>query len=156
MRHLRKMCALLALTFASCAAIYSQAVTGTVLGTVEDSSGAVVPNAKVTLTEVNTNISRTTQTNSSGNYTFPNIPEGNYSVAVESTGFKKETKENIRVDINMNARIDVTLEPGAVSESVVVTAEPPPLQTDRADTGLSLSTVQTASLPLGVNRNFQS
>src|SRR5581483_4579093 len=129
MKHLGQMCALLALLFAACVGIYAQAVTGTVLGTVEDSSGAIVPNAKVTLTEVNTGISHTTQTNGSGNYTFPNTPEGNYSVSVESTGFKKETKENVRVDINMNARVDLTLQPGAVSESVVVSAEPPPLQT---------------------------
>lgn len=153
---LGQMCALLALAVCFCGAVYAQAVTGTVLGTVEDSSGAVVPNAKVVLTEVNTSVSRATETNASGNYTFPSVPEGNYSVSVESPGFKKETKENIRVDINMNARVDVTLQPGQVSESVIVTAEPPPLQTDKADTGLTLSTVQTASLPLSDNRNFQS
>ncbi|HEX4748240.1 MAG TPA: carboxypeptidase regulatory-like domain-containing protein [Bryobacteraceae bacterium] len=156
MKHLRVMCAMLALCLATCASLYAQAVTGTVLGTVTDSSGAVVQNAKVTLTEVNTGIAHTTQSNASGNYTFPDLPEGNYSVTVESTGFKKETRANVRLEINTSARVDVTLQPGAISESVVVTAEPPPLQTDKADTGLSLSSVQTASLPLGVNRNFQS
>ncbi|MBV8894981.1 MAG: TonB-dependent receptor [Acidobacteriaceae bacterium] len=150
------MCALLALLVSGCAGVYSQAVTGTVLGTVQDSSGAVVPNAKVALTEVNTGIVHNTQTNDSGNYTFPDLPEGNYSVTVEAPGFKKETKENNRVDVNMNVRVDVTLQPGSLSESVIVTAEPPPLQTDKADTGLTLSTVQTANLPLSDNRNFQS
>ena len=156
MKHLRQMYALLALSLLFCVGLYGQAVTGTVLGTVTDSSGAALPNAKVTLTEVNTGVSRSTQSNDSGNYTFPAVPEGNYSVIIEATGFKKETKENVRVDVNTNARVDVTLQPGAITESVVVTAEPPPLQTDKADTGLTISTVQTAQMPLGVNRNFQS
>src|SRR5579875_68974 len=106
MKHLREMCALFAILIASCAAIYAQAVTGTVLGTVTDSSGAVVQNAKVTLTEVNTGIVHTAQTNASGNYTFPDLPEGNYSVTVEAAGFKKETKQNNRLDVNQNVRVD--------------------------------------------------
>src|SRR6201987_610929 len=141
MRHLRQMCALLALSLLLCVGAYAQAVTGTVLGTVLDSSGGAIPNAKVTLTEVNTGASRDTQTNDSGNYTFPSVPEGNYSVSIEAPGFKKETKPNVRVDVNTNARVDSTLQPGAITEQVVVTAEPPPLQTDRADTGMTISTV---------------
>ena len=157
MKHLREMCALLALLSAGCLAAYSQAVTGTVLGTVTDSSGAVVPNAKVTLTEVNTSIIHNTQTNNSGNYTFPDLPEGNYSVTIEASGFKKETKQNNRVDINSNVRIDAVLQPGEITESVVVTAEPSQLQTDRADTGRSLSTMTVSELPVLVsNRNFQA
>ncbi|HEX4231673.1 MAG TPA: carboxypeptidase regulatory-like domain-containing protein [Bryobacteraceae bacterium] len=157
MKHLRKMCALLALLGAGCLASYSQAVTGTVLGTVTDSSGAVVPNAKVTLTEVNTGILHKAQTNGSGNYTVPNLPEGNYSVTVEAPGFKKETKENNRVDINSNVRVDAVLQPGEISESVVVTAESSQLQTDRADTGRSLGTMTVSELPVLVsNRNYQA
>jgi len=157
MRHLRQMCALFALLFVACAYVYAQAVTGTVLGTVTDSSGAVVPNAKVTLTEVQTGIARTGQTNESGNYTFSNLPEGNYSVTVEAPGFKKVTKENNRVEVNSNVRIDAVLQPGQISESVVVTAEAPQLQTDRADTGRSIDSMNVASLPVLVsNRNFQA
>ena len=157
MKHLRQMCALFALLVACCAGVYAQAVTGTVLGTVEDSSGAVIPNVKVTLTEVQTGISHTTQTNGSGNYTFPDLPEGNYSVTVEAPGFKREVKENIRVDVNTNARVDVALQPGQVSESVIVTGEPPQLQTDRADTGRSIDSMNVSELPVLVsNRNFQA
>jgi hypothetical protein len=157
MKHLCKMCALLALLAAGSLAAYSQAVSGTVLGTVTDSSGGVVPNAKVTLTEVNTGIMHAAQTNGSGNYTFSNLPEGNYSVTVEAAGFKKETKENNRVEVNSNVRVDTVLQPGQLSESVVVTAEAPALQTDRADTGRSINSMAVSELPVLVsNRNYQA
>ncbi|MBV9611781.1 MAG: carboxypeptidase regulatory-like domain-containing protein, partial [Acidobacteriaceae bacterium] len=134
----------------------AQAVTGTVLGTVTDATGAVVANAKVTLTEVNTNVSRTAETNGSGNYTFPDIAEGTYTVTVEAPGFKKEIRSNVGVAINTSSRVDVQLQPGNISQSIEVTATPAQLQTDRADTTVSISTVQTAQLPLSDNRNFQS
>jgi Carboxypeptidase regulatory-like domain len=156
MRMFRLMSATFALVLVFQAIVYGQAVTGSVLGTVQDPSGAVVANAKITLTEVNTNTSRAGETNASGNYTFPDLPEGNYSVTVEAPGFKKEVRQNIRVDVNMGARVDVQLQVGNMVDTIEVSAAPPQLQTDRADTGLSLSTIQTASLPLSDNRNFQS
>ena len=67
--------------------IYSQAVNGTLVGTVSDSSGATVPNAKVTLAETNTGVSRNSTSNDSGNYTFSDLPPGTYSVTVELAGF---------------------------------------------------------------------
>ena len=70
-------------------------MNATLLGTVTDVSGAVVPNAKVTITEINTNVIHSGQTNESGNYLFPNLPPGMYSVAVEAKGFKKETRKDI-------------------------------------------------------------
>ena len=156
MKHLRWIFVLWALSpiFQVCA--FGQAVTGSVLGTVTDASGAVVPNAKVSLTEVNTSVSRSTVTNTSGNYTFPDLPEGSYSVSVEAPGFKKEIRQNIAVAVNTSARVDVQLQPGNISQSIEVTAAPPVLQTDRADTTVSISTMQTADLPLSDNRNFQS
>ena len=156
MKHLRWMFFFWALSpfFQTCA--LGQAVTGTVLGTVTDASGAVVPHAKVTLTEVNTSVSRSTETNTSGNYTFPDLPEGSYSVTTEAPGFKKEIRQNIALAVNSSARIDVQLQPGNISQSIEVTAAPPALQTDRADTTVSISTMQTAELPLSDNRNFQS
>jgi len=156
MKHLSWMIALWAVgsLYQTCA--YAQAVTGSVLGTVTDASGAVVANAKVTLTEVNTSVSRSADTNTSGNYTFPDIPEGGYTVTVEAPGFKKEIRESIRVDVNTSARVDVQLQPGNISQSIEVTAAAPPLQTDRADTTVTISTIQTAQLPLSDNRNFQS
>jgi hypothetical protein len=156
MKHLSWMLILCALLAISGTPIFAQAVTGTVVGTVTDSSGAVVANAKVTLTEVNTQVTRNAQTNNSGNYTFPNLPEGTYSVNVEAPGFQKEVRQNIGVAVNTTARVDVQLQPGNITQAIEVTAAPPALQTDRADTTVTLSTVQTAQLPLSDNRNFQS
>jgi hypothetical protein len=152
-------CAVGALTlsvFCLCLSAFGQAVTGTLLGTVTDSSSAVVANAKVTVTETNTGISRSGTTNNSGNYTFPDLTPGSYTVATELEGFKKELRDNITVDANTTARVDAVLQPGNLTQSVEVTAAPPALQTDRADTSVSLSTVQTANLPVGTNRNYQS
>jgi hypothetical protein len=154
-KHLRTMCAIVALIFVFRTVSFSQAVTGTVLGTVTDTSGGVAANAKVTLTEVNTNTARTDQTNASGNFTFPNVPEGNYRVDVELTGFKKAVRQNIGVSVNQNARVDVQLEVGNIVDTVEVTTAPPPLQTDRADIAVSISAEQTANLPTTGQRNFQ-
>src|ERR1035441_1938163 len=156
MKHLRTICALCALLLLTAGFGYSQAVNATLLGTVTDSSGAIVPNAKVILTEVNTGTNRTGQTNESGNYTFPDTPPGQYSITVEVSGFKKETRKDITLTVNSSTRIDVQLTPGNVTETVEVTGAPPLLQTDRADTGAQLEVVQTASLPLGTQRNYQS
>ena len=135
MRGLRVTCAMAALLLLCAGYVYSQAVNATLLGTVTDSSGAVAPNAKVVATEVNTGVSRSTQTNESGNYTFPDMPPGQYSVSVELQGFKKDMRRDISLIVNSSTRVDVVLQPGAVTESIEVTGAPPLLQTDRADTG---------------------
>lgn len=156
MRYSRYVCMLLALVWGAGNA-FSQAVNATLLGSVTDSSGAVVVNAKVTVTEGNTGVSRVGETNASGNYAFPDLTPGQYIVTVEVTGFKKETRRNIDVVVNTSTRVDIQLTPGNVSETIEVTAAPPLLVTDRADTGSKIETIQTESLPLlGANRNFQA
>ena len=77
----------------------------------------------------------TGQTNESGNYTFPDLPSRAYTVTVETSGFKKETRKDITLQVNSSTRIDVQLTPGNVTETVEVTGAPPLLQTDRADDG---------------------
>src|SRR3954454_4136158 len=148
MKLLRLVCALFALTSVFPGAVYGQAVNGSLLGTVADSTGALVPSAKVAITEVNTGVSRGAETNASGNYTFPNLPPGTYDVAVEQTGFKREVRSRVDVLVNATVRVDVTLQPGNVSESINVTAEPAPLQTDRSDTGRKIETKTIENLPL--------
>ena len=146
--------ALIAIAMAVCA--NAQAVNATLLGTVTDASGAVVANAKVIVTETNTAVSRTGETNGSGNYVFPDLPPGQYSVAVEMSGFKKETRTKVDLLVNSSTRVDVQLQPGNVSESVEVTASLPALVTDRADTGRQVDIAVVQNAPLGNNRNFQS
>ena len=156
MIHPRSMCAYVALFFLAVCSSFGQTVTATVLGTVDDISGASVAGAKVTITETNTGTVRVVTTNESGNYTFPDVPPGTYSVNVELTGFKREVRNSVVVQVNTSTRVDVRLQPGDVSESVEVTAGTPQLQTDRADVETKIDTVQTANLPTGTNRNFQS
>jgi hypothetical protein len=138
------------------APVMGQAVNATLLGTVTDSSGATVANAKVTITETNTGIGHTSQTNESGNYIFPDLPPGTYRVIAEQTGFKRESRAGIDLIVNSTERVDLVLQPGNMSETVTVEAETPILQTERADTGRKLETVLTENLPLGTNRNFQN
>ena len=83
-------------------------------------------------------------------------PPGSTRSRWRHPGFKKETRKDITLAVNSSTRIDVQLTPGNVTETVEVTGAPPLLQTDRADTGAQLEVVQTASLPLGTNRNYQS
>src|SRR5690349_8437554 len=117
---------------------FSQAVNATILGTVTDVGGGMVPKAKVVLTETNTGINRAGLTNESGNFTFPDLPPGVYSVTVEQPGFKKETRSNLAIGVNSTTRIDLQLTPGSVSETVEVSAAAAVLQTERADTGRTM------------------
>ena len=137
--------------------VFGQAVNSTVLGTITDASGAVVSGAKVTLTEADTNVSHNGQTNESGNFVFSDVPPGNYFVTVEMAGFKKEQRRNISLLVNTTQRVDIQLQPGNVTETVEVTAAPPELQTDSADTGTKVDSVAVSELPVLVsNRNYQA
>src|SRR6266852_778312 len=133
-----------------------QAVNATLLGTVTDSSGAPVANVKLTITELNTGISRSSQTNDSGNYVLPDLPPGTYRVIAEQSGFKRASRAGVDVIVNTTQRVDLVLQPGNVSETITVEAETPILQTERADTGRKIETVLTENLPLGTNRNYQN
>jgi len=133
-----------------------QAVNATLLGTVADSSGAAVASAKVTITEMKTGVSRTTTTNEDGNYQFPDLPPGQYEVSVEKEGFKRAVRSSIDVLVNSDVRVNISLQPGTVQQTVEVIADVPILQTDRADVGAKLENRQVVDLPLGNNRNFQN
>jgi hypothetical protein len=145
-----------AMALLSTSTAFGQAVSATLLGSVTDSSGGIVARAKVNAIDMNTASVHSSQTNDSGNYTFPDLPPGRYSVTVESPGFKKEVRSGIALDVNTSTRVDLQLQPGDVSESVEVSGTELALETDRADVGRKMDTVAVANLPLGVNRNFQS
>src|SRR5438309_5121572 len=153
--HVRRLVVCLALLFLSLSAYaFGQAVSATLLGSVSDSTGASVGRAKVTATETSTGAIHESITNDSGNYTFPDLTPGRYTVTVEANGFKKETHQNIDVLINSSTRVEFNLATGSVSETVLVTTAPPLLQTDRADISTKIEAKQVADLPLGTNRNF--
>ncbi|MBI3667001.1 MAG: TonB-dependent receptor [Acidobacteria bacterium] len=145
------VCALLCLPQSA----MGQAVYGSIFGTVTDPTGAVVPNAKVTITNVNKNTKFETTTNESGNYSRTQLISDLYQIEVEAAGFRKALLSNITVNADVSSREDVKLEVGNVSEQVEVTAEAPMLKSDRSDVAVTLSTKMLNELP-SFGRNWQA
>jgi len=133
-----------------------QTSNGTILGTITDSSHAVIPNVQVSLTDTGTNTRRSDSTNSQGYFVFPNLAPGTYRVDVEQPGFQKTVRSDIGLDANTTVRVDLQLTPGAVTETVDVTGEAPVLKTDRADTGGQIGSQTLDTMPMLHNRNYQS
>jgi Carboxypeptidase regulatory-like domain len=104
-------------------AAFGQTITGRISGTVRDESRDVVPDANVTVTNDATQIARTAQTDAEGFYVVTNLPPGGYTVAVERSGFKKVVKGGNVLVSDGRVAVDATLETGAVTETVTVTAE---------------------------------
>src|SRR3978361_659902 len=121
MKHQRMMYTLVACLLISASVAWSQAVNATLLGTVTDASGAVISNARVVAVETSTNVSHTAQTNDSGNYNLPDLPPGTYSVTAEMTGFKKESRTGVAVEVNTSTRVDLQLQVGNMIDTVEVT-----------------------------------
>src|SRR5215831_11644619 len=136
--------------------IHGQTLKGTVLGTITDSSQAVVSGAHISITDVNTNFHRTEITNEEGFNVFANLDPANYRLEAEHPGFRKVIRAGVDLTPNTTARIDMELTPGAVSEVVDVTAEAPLLQTDRTDTSAKIADQQLGTMPLLNNRNYQN
>lgn len=134
--------------------VFAQVTTADVLGTVTDNSGAVVPNAKVTLTNLATNETRTVQSNSEGEYTFTFLKPGNYSVKVEGSGFKAFVG-NVSVSAGDRARLNAQLQVGSTGETVQVEATTPLLQTDSSTVTATITQQAVQDLPLGT-RNLTS
>src|SRR6185312_17123905 len=112
---------------------FGQAVYGSIFGTVTDPSGAVIPNAKVTVTNTRKGTSDTVTTDASGNYRVTHLIPDLYQVKVESQGFETSVSESLQISADTAAKFDTALKTGAQTETVQVTAEAPQLKTDRAD-----------------------
>jgi len=148
--------AVLGLIVAACllpAVAAAQAVTGTILGLITDSTGAVMPGATVVLTNTGTGLLRVVTTDNNGEFTAPSLPTGTYSVKAELSGFKTVTRPDIPLGVDQRVRIDVKLEIGAVEESVTVTGTSPLVQTSSSELGTTVSEEQIKTLPLN-GRNF--
>ncbi len=146
---------LLLITFALVMAkgLFAQVDTGQVLGTVKDKSGAVVPGAKVTLTNEGTSFTISTTTGPDGTYIFTPVKIATYTVQAEYTGFQKATQKHITVNVQQSLVVDFTLVPGQVVQTVEVTAEVPLLQTTNAAVGQVVNSKAVNDLPLN-GRNF--
>ncbi len=143
----------LALALASVVPLAAQEVSAGITGRVTDPTGAAVVNAAVTARDVQRGTLWPTQTNTEGIYAFPRVPVGSYDLKVESKGFKVATRAGIVLELNQRARLDVTLELGAVTESVEVTGEAPLLNTETTIVGNVISSNSIVNTPL-VSRNF--
>src|SRR5712691_9103281 len=115
-----RIAALLLLMVCGSLTIQGQTNFGRISGTVKDSNGAAIPNATVTITNLATNLVRTAATDGDGFYTVTNLPAGTYSVAAVGPGFKKASQLGITVVADARLTVDVTLEPGQVTETVQV------------------------------------
>src|SRR5688572_19603644 len=134
---------------------WAQFETATVLGTVQDPTGAVVPGASVTLLSLDTGISSTKVSDEKGGYEFSSVRIGNYKVSAERSGFAPATANNVRVSIGARQRVDLTLSPGAMSEAVEVTADVSILENDSSQRGQVITHEQAVALPLN-GREYSS
>jgi hypothetical protein len=142
-----------ALLFAFPLPTCAQEVTGAITGTVTDASGAAIPGAQVTATDVLRGTLWPTQTNGAGVYNMPRLPVGHYTVKVVVTGFETVVKPAFELEMNQIYRLDFQLKVGMVTETVNVTSAPPLLQTDTMQVGLVTSSNFNVNLPLAT-RNF--
>ncbi len=126
----------------------AQQATALITGTVKDPSGAVVAGAKVTLRNSNTNIARSVTTNKDGYYSFSLVPIGAYELTVEQRGFEKYVHSGITLEINQNARLDVSLKVGSISQVVEVQGDVSQVDTVSATLGKVETTQRILQLPL--------
>ena len=130
-KSLRSLTVLFSLLTVCIGIAFGQAISGNLVGTVSDTSGAVMPNAEVTAVNVGTNASTVTRTNSTGEYRFENLPVGTYTITVKASSFRTVI-EQTRVELNKTVTRNAVLTPGAATETVEVSGAPPAIDTTTA------------------------
>lgn len=134
----------------------AQVLYGSLVGTVTDQTGAVVPGASVTATSAATGASRQGTTDAAGFYSISNLLEGTYNLSVSASGFKPYTQTSVNVSINTVTRVDANIQVGAVTETITVEASAAVLQTTKSDVNVNLESRAMENLPLSNYRNFQT
>lgn len=135
--------------------MFSQTVTGRILGTITDSTGAAIRGAAVTITDTERGTTRNLSTDDSGAFVAPNLLPGTYKVRAEFKGFKTVERVNITLEVAQDVAINLTLPPGQANETVVVTEEVPLLNTTTSTLGGTLSNKEINELPLN-GRNYEN
>src|SRR5580704_4292649 len=131
----------------------AQLPTATILGVAKDSSGGVLPNVTVTITNVDTGAVRAVKTGDDGEFQAPELPVGRYEVRAEHPGFKTVTRKGITLEVTQQAVINLDFEVGAADQQVVVTEEAPMINTQDATLGGTVNETKMAELPLN-GRNY--
>ena len=142
------LCASVALLALSAVPCLLGQTLGEITGRVSDATGASVPNATVTITNVATNAIRTAASTDAGYYTFPSVAPGFYDVKTEQAGFKTANSKNVEVQVQQTVRLDFTLQVGQVAESIDVSASAELLQAENASLGTVVENQAVMDLPL--------
>jgi hypothetical protein len=133
----------------------AQTFRGTILGTVTDPSGAVVPGAKVTVKNTGTGLERSTETSADGSFSLPELPIGTYTVIVTQSGFQTFVATGVTVDVASDRRVDAAMKTGAISTRVEVSGDLlPQVETTSAELGGTLTADTIESLPVN-GRDYQ-
>ena len=135
--------------------LFSQGSTGRILGNVTDQTGAVIPGVTVTIRDVDRGVARTLVTDEAGIYNAPNLQPGTYSVRAELSGFAPVERQNIKLEVGQDIRIDAVLKPGQQNELVTVQAEGALVETNNAELGGTIANAVINDLPLN-GRNFEN
>ena len=126
----------------------SQSTSGSVIGTVTDSSGAIVPGASVTLTNTGTNEKKSVKTDNAGNYQFANVLPAVYKIEIDKSGFKRFIRVPVEVQVGAAPRIDVAMEVGSATETVEVTTQAPLLETESGSVSSEVEGKTVQEMPL--------
>lgn len=158
MKHFTSATRLLSLAavllFCLSAVAFAQEITGSIVGTVKDANGAAVKGATVTITNSDTKlVARTVTTNDDGEFSAPLLPVAFYDVTVEATNFKKHIEARVKLNVNERHTVDLTLQPGNISETVTVTQEALQVDTQTATASTVINGGQVVNLPIN-NRNW--
>ncbi|MFN7925623.1 MAG: carboxypeptidase regulatory-like domain-containing protein [Bryobacteraceae bacterium] len=130
------------------AAAYAQTELATLTGAVNDSTGAAVAGAAISVTNEATNVASSTASNDNGRYVLPSLKPGVYRVTVSHSGFKKQVQSGVTLQVNQTARLDLVLQVGDVSEQVTVSAEASLLETETSSRGAVIDQRKMVELPL--------
>ncbi len=141
--------------FLACLPLFAQTYTGRILGTVTDQTGAALAGAQVVITDTQRGVSRTLTTDQAGEYVAPDLSPGVYKIRAEARGFKSVERLNLELEVAKDVRIDLTLQPGQVSETVIVSGEVPLVDTTSSTLGGTLSNQTINDLPLN-GRNYEN
>lgn len=137
------------------AGLSAQTNQGRITGRVTDPTGAILPNAKVTITNTETGVARVLTTSDAGDFFAPNLPPGVYSVSAEAQGFQKMVRSSVRLEVASAVRLDFAMKPGAVAETIEVTGQQELINTVSDTLGGTLTNQAINELPLQ-GRDFQN
>src|SRR5581483_1356359 len=150
-----RVCALLLLLALLAGTLSAQTTTGRIGGRVTDESGASLPNVKVSLANEDTGVSRDTMTNETGDYSFLEVPVGNYTLTFDVSGFQRNVRKNVALQLNQVLTLNPVLKVGTASEVIDVSSEAPLVDTTTTQLGAVVGEGAVSNLPLNARDTYQ-